>query len=1037
MTAAKIMLFVIGVILFVTNEISCVPRMPPKPPYYSKGSASLRYLDTVDENVCGYKACPKPKPGYLNVHLVAHTHDDVGWLKTVDQYYYGSRSMTQKAGVQYILDSVIQALARDPSKKFIYVETAFFWKWWKEQHDSVRHQVKRLVSSGRLEFTGGAWSMNDEAGTHYQSTIDQFTWGLRKLNDTFGECGRPRAGWQIDPFGHSREMASMFAQMGYDGLLFGRLDYQDKSTRLKSKTAEMIWQASANLGKTSELFTSVLFNTYSPPPGFCFDVLCADEPIIDDKDSPDYNVDERVSAFIKYAELQSQYYSSNNIVLTMGGDFTYQDAHMWYKNMDKIIRYVNANKSNGTKLNVFYSTPACYLKALNDQDLMWPVKNDDFFPYASDPHSYWTGYFTSRPTMKRFERLGNNFLQVCKQLYALASVGPEDWKDLNRMREAMGVMQHHDAITGTEKEHVAKDYARILSDGFSECLEAIEAAFKKIIPKSSVVKDELSEIPIKPCLKLNVSECQVSEVNNSFVVFVYNPLSYPTSHYVRLPVTSTSYSVKDPNGKEQITQLVPIPEPVLTAPGRMSDAKNDLIFKATDLPPLGFRAYYITKLNKEQQKEHTSEKLDEAHEIGHKKFSLKFDDVTGKIKSIVSQGHEIKVKQDFYYYKGFLGNNEVFENRSSGAYIFRPNGSEAVLASSSVKQKIIKGPLVDEVHQVFSDWISQVVRVYKGENHAELEWMVGPIPIEDNIGKEVITKFSSSIQNQGVFYTDSNGRELLWRKRNYRPTWNLSNAEPIAGNYYPVTTRILIRDKDAELAVIPDRAQGGSSIKDGEIELMVHRRLLHDDAFGVGEALNETAYGKGLIARGQHYIVAGAIKTFKNISLAAQERMLIQQKVLAPWIFLAPADDICFEQWQETYKMEYSGLKKSLPPNVQILTLEQWKGTALLLRIEHILEKTDDPDLSKPVTINLKDVFAPFSIKSARETTLGANQWLSDSKRLKWRVESNDIHRDTYSRHSSSYYYDDDDLTITLNPMQIRTFIIEVKEKFYGIKSRS
>lgn len=46
------------------------------------------------------------------------------------------------------------------------------------------------------------------------------------------------------------------------------------------------------------------------------------------------------------------------------------------------------------------------------------------------------------------------------------------------MREAMGVMQHHDAITGTEKQHVAKDYSRILSEGFAECDIIAETALK-------------------------------------------------------------------------------------------------------------------------------------------------------------------------------------------------------------------------------------------------------------------------------------------------------------------------------------------------------------------------------------------------------------------------------------------------------------------------------------------------------------------------------------------------------------------------------
>ncbi len=55
--------------------------------------------------------------------------------------------------------------------------------------------------------------MNDEATTHYNSIIDQHSLGAEFLRDQFGECGRPKIGWQIDPFGHSREQASILAQV--------------------------------------------------------------------------------------------------------------------------------------------------------------------------------------------------------------------------------------------------------------------------------------------------------------------------------------------------------------------------------------------------------------------------------------------------------------------------------------------------------------------------------------------------------------------------------------------------------------------------------------------------------------------------------------------------------------------------------------------------------------------------------------------------------------------------------------------------------
>lgn len=69
-------------------------------------------------------------------------------------------------------------------------------------------------------------------------------------------------------------------------------------------------------------------------------------------------------------------------------------------------------QSSATNVNLLYSTPSCYLKSLYEANTTWSVKHDDFFPYASDPHSYWTGYFTSRPAFKYLDRYTNNLFQV-------------------------------------------------------------------------------------------------------------------------------------------------------------------------------------------------------------------------------------------------------------------------------------------------------------------------------------------------------------------------------------------------------------------------------------------------------------------------------------------------------------------------------------------------------------------------------------------------------------------------------------------------
>ena len=131
-------------------------------------------------------------------------------------------------------------------------------------------------------------------------------------------------------------------------------------------------------------------------------------------------------------------------------------------------------------VNAFYSTPTEYARAKLSYPVTWPsVNGSDGFPYADGPHSYWAGFFTSRPALKGYVRACSAQFQALKQLQVWSG-GAEDMSASNPLyllERALGVAQHHDAVAGTEQQHVAFNYALRLAQGRAAADALVASSF--------------------------------------------------------------------------------------------------------------------------------------------------------------------------------------------------------------------------------------------------------------------------------------------------------------------------------------------------------------------------------------------------------------------------------------------------------------------------------------------------------------------------------------------------------------------------------
>ena len=170
-------------------------------------------------------------------------------------------------------------------------------------------------------------------------------------------------------------------------------------------------------------------------------------------------------------------------------------AHINFRNMDQIVDYIN-NRSAEWAATIRYGTLDSYLDTVHGNggathgmpsNLTLPVVNDDFFVMDEQCcqkkpelklYNCWSGYFSTFPTLKRMLRVLEGQLRHAEMLAMFATQNADGaapppamhgWEAaLGWGRHTAGILQHHDAITGTGGPACNVEYVQMLRN--SSCL---------------------------------------------------------------------------------------------------------------------------------------------------------------------------------------------------------------------------------------------------------------------------------------------------------------------------------------------------------------------------------------------------------------------------------------------------------------------------------------------------------------------------------------------------------------------------------------
>uniref|UniRef100_A0A671Y0F1 Alpha-mannosidase n=1 Tax=Sparus aurata TaxID=8175 RepID=A0A671Y0F1_SPAAU len=796
----------------------------------------------------------------LQVFVVPHSHNDPGWIKTFDKYFTDQ--------TQHILNNMVVKLAEDPRRKFIWSEISFFSKWWETADVHKQEAMRKLILGGQLEIVTGGWVMTDEANVHYFAMIDQLIEGHQWLERNLGIT--PRSGWAVDPFGHSATMPYLLKRANLTSMLIQRVHYSIKKHFASTRSLEFMWRQSWDTGSSTDMFCHMMpFYSYDvphtcgPDPKICcqFDfkrlpggrINCPWK--VPPKAVVEANVAERAQLLLDQYRKKSKLYRSKVLLVPLGDDFRYDKALEWdqqYINYQKLFDYMNSHPEMhvqaqfGTLTDYFNAVYKANGVAQGSRPAEFPVLSGDFFAYADREDHYWTGYFTSRPFYKSLDRVIESHLRGAEILYSLAvanarHAGMEgrypvsDYALLVDARRSVGLFQHHDAITGTAKENVVIDYGTKLLRSLIGLKRVIINAAHFLVMKN---KEFYRFYQTEPFLETDDRRATQDSLPQRTLIeldpagprylVLFNPIEQERLCAVTVLVNTVKVRVLTEDGQTLPVQL----SAQWSSASQMSAEVFEVRGKFHQRPRRLLCARYevitvvcLTSLTLISHLFNYSTLLLMCKCFSHLMNAL-WSTLFVQINKENNTFSHLCVQMQFMVYGTRPSKDK------SGAYLFLPDGKAKVLLSLS--QRLYVRCLLASQEALIDSLLCIVLFhhavVFSGVDGLSID-ITTMVDIRDQTNKELAMRLVTDIQSGDVFYTDLNGFQMQPR-RHYMKL-------PLQANFYPMPSQAYIQDSHHRLTLHTAQSLGVSSLENGQLEVIMDRRLMQDDNRGLGQGLKD------------------------------------------------------------------------------------------------------------------------------------------------------------------------------------------------------